>query len=641
MLVATAGHVDHGKTSLIQALTGTNTDRLAEEQQRGLTIELGYAFSEAGTNKTIGFIDVPGHHRFINTMISGINGIDLGILVVAADDGPMPQTLEHLQLLRLLGVKRFTGVITKIDLVDREQLDSIIQQTSELIPGAPLCEISNRTGEGLNELGLLLNEQLQDLPRQTTEKQFRMYIDRVFIKKGAGVIVTGTCLAGSVNTGDELKLHSSVGNNQEIKVRVREIHAQGKAADSGRAGQRCALNISGKVSLERVHRGDFLCMHPTAQPNYRLDTRCWRIEGSKRSFKLLGRVKLYLGTRRIGARTYLLDREEKSLSAQRIQLILDKKLLAFAGDRFVLRDDNESTTLGGGVVIDPEAPKWGKSRRSRSQQLDALELGKPSPAIEHLLFKNGGIVSLAQCKRLWKLSSEEVEELLAQPSFNAGDLIRTRTGVDEFLLSRELWVSHLIYLEQALAEWHSTRPMEPGMAPEILQKLVRPQIPENLFKVLLDDHIRVGKVIHHEQLIRAMGHKPTLSPQVQRDWQRLVTTMKARGLNVPLRSELMKDTGFDSRQLELLTRPAIKSGNLFEIGEKRLVLPATLKELAGLLKQFTDVADGVSVIEAKRVFGLGRNLTIEILEFFDKIGYTKRAENTRDISNPRAVELMQ
>ena len=179
------------------------------------------------------------------------------------------------------------------------------------------------------------------------------------------------------------------------------------------------------------------------------------------------------------------------------------------------------------------------------------------------------------------------------------------------------------------------------MAPEILQKLVRPQIPENLFKVLLDDHIRVGKVIHHEQLIRAMGHKPTLSPQVQRDWQRLVTTMKARGLNVPLRSELMKDTGFDSRQLELLTRPAIKSGNLFEIGEKRLVLPATLKELAGLLKQFTDVADGVSVIEAKRVFGLGRNLTIEILEFFDKIGYTKRAENTRVISNPRAVELMQ
>jgi selenocysteine-specific elongation factor len=642
MLVATAGHVDHGKTSLVQRLTGTNTDRLAEEKQRGLTIELGYAFGEAGANEPIGFIDVPGHHRFINTMISGINGIDLGMLVVAADDGPMPQTLEHLQLLRLLGVKRFTGVITKSDLVDRDRLNQIAKQTSALIPGAPLCEISNRTGEGLDQLQLLLRDQLRDTPQRSTEVQFRMYIDRVFIKKGAGVVVTGTCLSGSVNAGDELKLHLSVGNNaQEVKVRVREIHSQGKPATAGHAGQRCALNLAGKVSLERVHRGDFLCAHPTALPGRRLDTRCWTVEGSGRSLKHLGRVKLYIGTRRMGARTYFLDRGEDSPSVQRVQLILDKDVLAFAGDRFVLRDDNECTTLGGGVVIDPEAPKWGKSRRNRLKQLDALEMGQPGAVLEQLLFKNGDIVSLRQCKRIWNLSQVEMDGLLGLPPFQARDLVRIRTGEDELIVSRELWQSYVNCLERQLAEWHSARPMEPGIPPESLRTLIHRQIPARLFKAVLDDRIRAGQVTHQEQLVRALGHRPTLSPQVQREWQQLETRMKARGLNIPLRSEIQKDTGFDARRLEALTRPAIKTGDIFEIGEKRLALPATLRELARLLKQFTDASGELSVIEAKQVFGLGRNLTIEILEFFDKIGYTKRSGNLRLISDPNAAQLRQ
>ena len=202
MLVATAGHVDHGKTSLIQHLTGTDTDRLAEEKQRGLTIELGYAFANGDANEPIGFIDVPGHHRFLNTMISGINGIDLGMLVVAADDGPMPQTLEHLQLLRLLGVERFAGVISKSDLVDRTRLDEVASQIAALIPDAPLVEISTRSGEGLDELQSILDTELRDCPERQTEAQFRLYVDRAFIKKGAGVVVTGTCLPGSIKVGD-------------------------------------------------------------------------------------------------------------------------------------------------------------------------------------------------------------------------------------------------------------------------------------------------------------------------------------------------------------------------------------------------------------------------------------------------------
>ena len=642
MLVATAGHVDHGKTSLVQRLTGVDTDRLAEEKQRGLTIELGYAFGEGGAMESIGFIDVPGHHRFINTMISGINGIDLGMLVVAADDGPMPQTLEHLQLLRLLGVERFAGVITKSDLVDRARLDQVAKQTGALIPGAPLCEISNRTGEGLAQLQSILDNASRDCPPRATEAQFRLYIDRVFIKKGAGVVVTGTCLSGSVNTGDELRLHALSGNNtRNIKVRVREIHSQGKPATAGHAGQRCALNLAGKVSLEQVHRGDFLCAHPTASPGRRLDTRCWTVAGSGRSLKHLGRVKLYIGTRRIGARTYFLDRGEDSTSGHRVQLILNRDVLAFAGDRFVLRDDNERTTLGGGVVIDPEAPQWGKSRRNRLKQLDALEMGPPQTALDQRLFSNGDIVSLRQCQRIWNLSQEEIDRLLALPPFDTDNLVRISANGDELILSRELWESYVDCLDQQLAEWHSARPMEPGIRPDSLRALVHRQVPAHLFKAVLDDRIRAGQIVHQEQLIRALGHRPTLSPQVQREWQQLEMRMKVRGLNLPLRSELQKDTGFDARRLEMLTRPAIKAGDLFEIGEKRLALPDTLRELAKRVQQFTDTSGGISVIEAKQVFGLGRNLTIEILEFFDQIGYTKRSGNLRLIADPNAARLIQ
>jgi selenocysteine-specific elongation factor len=231
--------------------------------------------------------------------------------------------------------------------------------------------------------------------------------------------------------------------------------------------------------------------------------------------------------------------------------------------------------------------------------------------------------------------------LLNLPQFDAHNLVRILVDGEDTLVANSQWQDYVRCMDQRLAQWHSERPMEPGIRPELLQKLVYPKIPAHLSRAVLEDRIRAGQIIHHEQLVRALGHKPTLSPQVQRQWQQLEAQMQARGLNLPLRSELQRDTGFDARQLEMLTRPAIKKGELFEIGEKRLALPGTLRELARLVKQFTDTSGGISVIEAKQVFGLGRNLTIEILEFFDKIGYTKRSDNLRVIADPNAAELSQ
>ena len=648
MLVATAGHVDHGKTSLVRQLTGIDTDRLAEEKRRGLTIELGFAFRDTPSGEPVGFIDVPGHHRFINTMIAGVNGIDLGMLVVAADDGPMPQTLEHLEILQLLGVERFVGVISKIDLVGKERLVQVEDQLAELVPQCPQCQVSSKTGEGIEQLQALLNEQSKNRPQSHSETLFRLYIDRAFSKKGAGLVVTGTCLAGSVTTGDTLYLHS-ISKAGSIPVRVREVHSQGQAATGGQAGQRCALNIAGKVSIEQLQRGGFLCANPSALPSPRLDTRCWTLSGAKHSLKHLGRVKLHIGSRRVGAATYLLNRElsadmgrqkrdDPVQSDQRIQLILDKDVVAFSGDRFVLRSDDERTTLCGGIVIDPVAPQRGKSQPRRRQRLDALESKQPAGALQQLLFEQQDTVSLQWLRRIWNLSTSEMENLLSRCDIQK--IVRIRQESDELIVSRERWARFADVLNQTLADWHRMHPMEHGMDPSLLQSRLLTEIPKPLIRAVLDDQVRSGQVFHKDQLVHALGHRPTLSHLVQREWQSLETLLRRHGLQMPLRSEIMRESGVGSEQLERLVRPAVKRGELFEVGEKRLALPVTIVECAELVRRHCKKNSSISVIEAKRVFGLGRGLTIEILEFLDSIGYTRRRGNAREIVDPLAAERL-
>lgn len=648
VLVATAGHVDHGKTSLVRQLTGVDTDRLAEEKRRGLTIELGFAFRDTPNGEPVGFIDVPGHHRFINTMIAGVNGIDLGMLVVAADDGPMPQTLEHLEILQLLGVEHFVGVISKIDLVDRERLVQVEEQLSALIPHSPKCHISSKTGEGIEQLQALLNKQNKCCPKSRSETLFRLYIDRAFTKKGAGLVVTGTSLAGLVTAGDTLYLHP-ISKADSIPVRVREVHSQGQAATGGQVGQRCALNIAAKVSIEQVQRGAFLCANPSALPSPRLDTRCWTLSGAKHSLKHLGRVKLHIGSRRVGAATYLLNRElsadvgrqkqgDPVQSSQRVQLILDRGVVAFSGDRFVLRSDDERTTLCGGIVIDPVAPQRAKSRPRRQQRLDALESKQPVDALQQLLFEQQDIVSLQWLSRIWNLSTSETENLLSQCDIQK--IVRIRQESDELIVSRERWVWFAEVLNQNLADWHRAHPMELGIDPALLQSRLLIEIPRPLFRAVLDDQVHSGQVFYKDQIVHALGHRPTLSHQVQREWQSLETLLRSRGLQLPLRSEIMREAGVDSEQLERLVRPAIKRGELFEVGEKRLALPVAIVECAELVQHYVKTNGSISVIEAKRVFGLGRSLTIEILEFLDSIGYTRRRGAAREIVDPLAAERL-
>ena len=380
MIIATAGHVDHGKTSLVKALTGIDTDTLAEEKARGLTINLGYAYLPTDTGKPIGFIDVPGHHRFINNMIAGASSIDRALLIVAADDGVMPQTREHLDVLMLLGVQQIDIVITKIDRVSESQVASVSSASTSLIldelgTEPRLFHVSNTTGKGIDGLRTHLFDCNSDLEKKKSADDetcgFRLSIDRRFHVKGAGVVVTGTASAGRVSVGDTLSLLP-----RGVDVRVKEVRANDVQDETASAGQRVALCVSGKVELNDIDRGDLLVDPDFCDMSERIDVSLKLLPRLSRPLKHLTPVKVHIGAKRLSARIALIDKEMSKLApgeSSKAQLILQEALCATNGERFVIRDDSEMETLAGGFVLDPVGPKYGKSKTDRLEWLDALE----------------------------------------------------------------------------------------------------------------------------------------------------------------------------------------------------------------------------------------------------------------------------
>ena len=388
MIVATAGHVDHGKTSLIKAVTGVDTDTLAEEKARGLTINLGYAYLPSSDDRVIGFIDVPGHHRFINTMISGVSGIDRALVIIAADDGPMPQTSEHLNVLSVLGVTDIDIVITKIDAVAPERVMEVAQKARELVDArceseAKVFQISSITGDGIATLKSHLESVRPKGRDQALDRGFRLSIDRRFHVSGAGLVVTGTASTGNVSVGDQLLLQP-----KGLEVRVRELRANDAVATSAGAGQRVALCLAGRVELSDIDRGDCLVEPALAQLSQRLDVQLSLLSDAPTTLKHLLPIKLYIGARRVSAKVALIENGISSLApgqTSMAQLILDSPISAYSGERFVLRDDSESFHLGGGMILDPTGPQYGKSKPDRLTWLSALATGSVDMALQHLL----------------------------------------------------------------------------------------------------------------------------------------------------------------------------------------------------------------------------------------------------------------
>ncbi|MFT5579655.1 MAG: selenocysteine-specific elongation factor [Paraglaciecola psychrophila] len=615
MIVATAGHVDHGKTSLIKQLTGVDTDRLEEEKRRGLSINLGFAYRPLGADKVLGFIDVPGHSRFINTMIAGVGGIDIGLLVVAADDGPMPQTKEHLAVLQLMGVRDYILVVTKIDRVAAARVTQVGEQLKALVgAAAPLFALSNTSGEGVAALQQHLDRAALGFEQRTGVGHFRLSVDRAFSIKGSGLVVTGTVSAGQVAVGDSLLLQP-----QGVAVRVRGIHAQDQSAAIGVRGQRCALNLSGAIERDAIGRGSMLVAPALSELSDRCAVRLQLLASAPFKLKHLSPVKIHLGAGRYAAKLLCLEapRSLGAGSSTLAQLVFDEPLSICRGDRFILRDDSESISLGGGVILNPVAEKPQKNSPQSLLQLRALEHDSPLEVLQQLLIEQGGLLNFEQFKRSWNIRDDEQSVMHELPFLLRGP----------YIIGAQRWQSDKAQLLEQLQQWHRHNPLREGVAPTEL----RGDIDQPLYAALITELISDGAALLRGGALTASGHRVATSPQQMQQWSQLEQALNAAENPVPLRSELQQLSGLSDKDLNSALRAAVKLGDVRQIADKRYAKPTALQAYTTAVLQLGEAGAAFTVVQFKGASGCSRNLAIELLEYFDKIRFTQRRGNERII----------
>jgi len=629
LIVATAGHVDHGKTSLVRNLTGVETDRLEEEQRRGLSINLGYAYWRPDSETVVGFIDVPGHRRFINNMISGISGIDLGMLIVAADDGPMPQTTEHLQVMNLLGVEHYLLVVSKCDRVDEQRLEQVCREASALLPeSTPVFRVSNTTGAGIDELRTELERQARLWTARATTGHFRMSVDRAFHLQGRGLILTGTIASGTISSGESVVLQP-----QQKVLRVRGIHIQDAPAALGMAGERCALNISGNIHKDDIERGDWVASKACIGTTSRFDARIRLLPDAAFPLKHLSEVKLHIGAKHLKAKLMLLRSEDSSASrihpgeTALAQLVTERPILCCHGDRFLLRDYGETATLGGGIVLEPMGLKYRKSSASRLSFLAAMEHKNIEDAIRAALDDEGARLDYDALLKSWNLDSQD------RPGDGQAGIAKIDTPDGESWLAQSQWSDLQKTVLESLREQHRSKLAEPGVTPVQLMRMALPASEQCVFPSAIAALVLSGDVLLQNGLLSAKGHQATASDQDDSVWLAISTCLQKHGRRIPSLAELERDCGIEKDALHSGLNRAQRDRRIVRINAKRYVETSLLKEFAQAVLELTRDKPTLSVIEFRDHFGCGRNVIIDVLEYFDDIGFTRRQGDTRIILN--------
>ncbi len=623
MIVATAGHIDHGKTALVRALTGVETDRLPEECARGITIDLGYAYTRTPDGASIGFIDVPGHERLVRTMLAGAVGVDLALLVIAADDGPMPQTHEHLALLDLLAVPRGIVVLTKSDRVDAARLAALGSSLALLLRGsvfetASILACSALTGAGIATLRSHL-EAASAQVRPRAGGRFRLAVDRAFSLPGAGLIATGTIHSGAVRASDRLIL-SPAG----LELRVRGLHVQNQAAGQGHAGQRCAVNVMApRLERHDLQRGAWLVEPGAHAPTSRLDARLRLLPGEPRALRHWTPVHVHMGAADIPGRVGLLDERAVEPGGEAwIQLVLDTPTVAVHGDRFVIRDQSAQRSLGGGHIVDPFPPRRGARRPERLLILAALDRADASSALAALLDLSPAGLDLAWFGRARNLAEGEMRA------------IHGLTMLDALAFSSAHYAALRSLLLEAARLQAGTDPDSAGATPDELLRQLPPPLRtagREALRVLAGE----GVLQRHGPLLHLPGHVVRLSVAEESFWQGIRDVLAAAGTDPPRDTLLAERLQVRPDELQPLLRKLSRMGLLCRVSPTYHVLPDALRALAHAA--LTAAADGLLTVgRFREATGIGRNATMPVLEFFDKVGFT-----TRRVVRPDRTDLFE
>lgn len=601
MIIASAGHVDHGKTTLLQALTGINADRLPEEKKRGMTIDLGYAYWPQDDGRSIGFIDVPGHEKFLANMLAGVGGIDHALLVVACDDGVMAQTREHLAILRLTGQPSLTVALTKADRVDDDRVAEVKRQVLETVNNMGWREVdlfvtAATQGTGIAEL----QQHIRQLPEREhlTSHRFRLAIDRAFTVKGAGLVVTGTALTGEVRVGDTLWL-TGAGK----PMRVRGLHAQNQPTDYAHAGQRIALNISGDAEKAQIHRGDWLLTQQPPEPVERVIVELHCLA----ALQQWQPVHIHHAASHITGRVSLLE-------GDLAELVLDTPLLLADNDRLVLRDISARETLAGARVILLDAPRRGKRQPAFLAWLSQLAAVDSDADVLDLHLQRGAVTRSAFA---WarQLTAAGMDSLSTDPGLiRAGDRVLSDSAA-------RAWREKLLMV---LGRYHEQHDDQPGPGRERLRRMALPGEDEGLVLALIENMRQQGLLESRQGWLHLPGHEPGFSGEQEALWQQISGRFGDEPWWV---RDLAKETGQDEQTVRQVLRLAAQLGYITAIVKDRYYRQDRIIEFADLIRALDPERGATTAGDFRDRLGVGRKLAIQILEYFDRIGFTRRRGN--------------
>ena len=628
IVLGTAGHIDHGKTALIKTLTGVDTDRLKEEKVRGITIELGFASLVLPSGLRMGIVDVPGHEKFVKHMVAGAWGIDLVALVVAADEGIMPQTREHLDICRLLAVKKGLVVVSKIDLADLELVQLVGEEVRELVKGtflegAPVVTISSLTGEGIPELLTTLDRLANDVHGRTSEGLFRLPIDRVFVMKGFGTVVTGTLVSGSLSVGETVQILPSL---REGKVRGIQVHNE--IVEMTGAGQRTAVNLQG-IEKSLINRGDVLVHPQTITPTYMVDAYLEHLPTSPRPLRNRIRQRFHIGTSSALATIILLDREELAPGEKGfVQLRFEKPVVALPHDRFVIRGSSAIQTLGGGVVIDSHPVKHRRRSRDVLAGLMILKDSGEEEVVGHHLASSG----------VRGMTFRELRERVNIPPGRLSEILGELVAKQEIVAidgDEGRFVHHLGYEQlrketlSYLLEFHRKYPLKVGPSKEEVKSKLPKTVETKLFHRILSDLVDSKEVLVEKDKLRLSTHRLFLREDQKRLKNRVEGLFARGGLQSPSLKELASQLSTDESEVRNVIYLLMGEGRIIKAKEDIYFHRDAVEKLKGELIQFLRANDEITTAQFKEMTKVSRKYAIPLMEYFDNSKITIRVGEKR------------
>lgn len=629
IIIGTAGHVDHGKTVLTKRLTGVDTDRLKEEKDRGISIELGFAPLTLPSGTKVGLVDVPGHERFIKNMLAGIAGIDLVLLVIAADEGVMPQTREHLDIINLLEVKKGIVVVTKADLVDEEWLELVESEISEVLEGtvleeAPIAAVSSFTGKGIPELLELIDLLAQKTLPKTVTGKMRIPVDRVFTITGFGTVITGTLWSGRLKVGDTVEILP-----QELNARVRNIQVHGEKVGEATAGQRVAVNLAG-VETEEISRGDVLGAPGLLETTYRVDVKFSLLKHPGIAIEQRARVRVHHGTREVLGRMHLLDREELLPGESCFcQIVLETPLMALRGDHYVVRSYSPMITIGGGIIIEPVPIRHKRYKDEIMKNLEVKFQGDPKDLVVQTISEDQtGLATIKEISA--RTSLEEIEVIEQLKILEQSDQVAAVSGegmIYYFLRDEESrWLDKV---DKRLTAYHEKYPLRLGMPKEELRSREFSHINGKIFNLLIDSWIKKDQIKGQNQNIATKDFKVQLTAEIERALEVIEEGLLEEPFSPPGWDDLVVRADLKGELKNEIYSWLINNYRIVKLSDEVIFhsdgIAMAKQAISGYIKE----NGSIQLAQTRDLLKTSRKYALPLLEYLDQIKFTRREGDLR------------